>query len=268
MATIEESVAQAMNAAARAMSSASDAATSAQQSKTWATAQLNQVAFGGVVRGLVVTVTGTGYQGTIQCSRCIVEGYDGGVSMLKNVNLTFNAASVGANGLDTGAISAGNWYYLYIISDGTNISSLVSLSSTAPTLPTGYSRFLRVGSAYVAASTTAFIPSKKTGRTVSYADSAGLVVILNNISLNGNLTVPLATAIPPTSSLITLSCLCSSGNASVYPLASNTVPLGTFASGFGYFQIRVPLSTSQQLVLKNAVASSGIYLYCSSYEED
>lgn len=53
---------------------------------------------------------------------------------------TLNSATSGANGLDTGSISANTWYYIFIIFNPTTNTSavLMSLSSTAPTLPSGY----------------------------------------------------------------------------------------------------------------------------------
>lgn len=54
---------------------------------------------------------------------------------------TVDIASAGANGLDTGAEAANTWYYVWIImkEDGTT-ASLLSVSSTAPTMPATYIR--------------------------------------------------------------------------------------------------------------------------------
>jgi len=62
--------------------------------------------------------------------------------------LTFSAdqavvlSASGANGLDTGAEASNTWYYLYAISDGTNIRGLWSVTNEAVsgsvTLPSGY----------------------------------------------------------------------------------------------------------------------------------
>jgi len=60
--------------------------------------------------------------------------------------LTANLAASGANGLDTGSEAASTWYALHVI-DGLGVAaaSLLSLSATAPTLPSGYDVFRRVG---------------------------------------------------------------------------------------------------------------------------
>src|SRR6266849_7368739 len=65
-----------------------------------------------------------------------------------NSSTTLNAAITGANGLDTGSLAASTWYYIFVISDSSNTNvpaTLLSLSSTAPTLPFGYDVFLQVG---------------------------------------------------------------------------------------------------------------------------
>jgi hypothetical protein len=54
-----------------------------------------------------------------------------------------------ANGsLDTGALAANTWYHAFVIKrlDTGVVDALISLSATAPTLPTGYTVFRRVGS--------------------------------------------------------------------------------------------------------------------------
>jgi hypothetical protein len=58
------------------------------------------------------------------------------------------SAGNGNGALDTGAIAALTWYHVFLIKNlGTGlVDILVSLSVTAPTLPTGYTLFRRIGS--------------------------------------------------------------------------------------------------------------------------
>lgn len=60
--------------------------------------------------------------------------------------LTADIAVAGANGLDTGA-AANSFYYVWVIKAlATNtVASLLSLSSTSPTMPSGYTKKRRVG---------------------------------------------------------------------------------------------------------------------------
>lgn len=70
------------------------------------------------------------------------------------------AAGSGNGALDTGAIANSTWYHVHLIYSPTSgaVDALVSLSATAPTLPSGYTRFRRIGSMLTDASShwTAF----------------------------------------------------------------------------------------------------------------
>lgn len=57
---------------------------------------------------------------------------------LNAVNLTVDITASGANGLDTGTEASSTWYHLWVIFNGTTTAGLISLSSTAPTMPSGY----------------------------------------------------------------------------------------------------------------------------------
>lgn len=56
----------------------------------------------------------------------------------KTVNVTLDISTSGVNGLDTGNITVATWYFIWLIFNGTTVASLISLSATAPTMPTGY----------------------------------------------------------------------------------------------------------------------------------
>lgn len=61
---------------------------------------------------------------------------------------TLDAATVGANGLDTGTLAANTFYAVHVIGSSTFAAStaiMISLSATAPYLPLNYDMFLRVG---------------------------------------------------------------------------------------------------------------------------
>ena len=55
-----------------------------------------------------------------------------------SVDVTAIITNSGANGLDTGSVSASNWYYYWAISNGTTTAGLWSLSNSTPTMPSGY----------------------------------------------------------------------------------------------------------------------------------
>jgi hypothetical protein len=67
--------------------------------------------------------------------------------IVKRLNATWVAGS-GVGGLDTGVKAASTSYHVFVIKNPTtNVTgALISLSATAPTLPSGYTLFRRVGS--------------------------------------------------------------------------------------------------------------------------
>lgn len=65
-----------------------------------------------------------------------------------NTATVINFAVNGINGLDTGAIAASTFYYIFIIADSANNhqpAALASLSATAPTMPFGYDSLRLIG---------------------------------------------------------------------------------------------------------------------------
>lgn len=61
---------------------------------------------------------------------------------------TVDLSTSGTNGLDTGSEAADTWYFAWIIKNPTtkSVDGLISLSATAPTMPSGYTLKRRVGS--------------------------------------------------------------------------------------------------------------------------
>ena len=97
----------------------------------------------------------------------ILSSFSGGNGIHTNVAVTINATVVGVNGIDAGALAASTWYNLWLISTGTTISGLISLSATAPTLPAGYFYSTRVG-AVRTDSSSKFYRTIQKGRTTQY----------------------------------------------------------------------------------------------------
>jgi hypothetical protein len=84
----------------------------------------------------------------IDADEIILKNASGIAYLASSVNLTANIAASGANGLDTGAEVGGTWYYLWVIYNGTTVASLISASSTAPTMPSGYTYKALLGAIY------------------------------------------------------------------------------------------------------------------------
>lgn len=63
-------------------------------------------------------------------------------------DITVDISQSGLNGLDTGTLSGSSFYYLFVVYNPTTdtIGGLFSISSTNPTLPSGFSKFRLIGS--------------------------------------------------------------------------------------------------------------------------
>ena len=80
----------------------------------------------------------------------------GGTRQISLTTTTVDGNTSGANGYDVAAVTGTNWYYLWAIYDPNyGAACLLSLSSTAPTLPSGYIYKTLIGAYYY--NTTDFI---------------------------------------------------------------------------------------------------------------
>lgn len=113
---------------------------------------------------------------------------------VNTVSVTCNyAANWAASGsLDTGTFALSTWYYHYVISNGTTTACLGSTSSTAPTMPAGYTFKMRVGANRTNGSTQ-FNRVVQKGQRAQYVVSASITTALPNIS-NGTVGAWSATA--------------------------------------------------------------------------
>jgi hypothetical protein len=86
----------------------------------------------------------------IDADEIIVTDSTGVALKLSSINLTVDIGASGANGLDTGSEAASTWYYMWAIYNATTttIAGLLSVSSSDPTLPSGYTYKARIGAVY------------------------------------------------------------------------------------------------------------------------
>lgn len=80
--------------------------------------------------------------------------------MTLSATATINAANTGLNGIDAGTFALSTVYAVHLVSDPVNLQAtgaMISLSSTAPTLPFGYSVFRLIGYA-VSDASVHFLP--------------------------------------------------------------------------------------------------------------
>lgn len=162
----------------------------------------------GSYKNLSIKVTGN-TTATVQADFVVLS--DGTNYQTRPVNATLNMTTTGANGLDTGSIASATWYAIFAIAkpDGTT-AVLASTSSTAPTLPSGYTYVARIGFLRTAAGTAQLMGTWQLGRAVQYVVGLAQTSALPTMS-SGNagsissptwVAVSVSSFVPPTASRI------------------------------------------------------------------
>jgi hypothetical protein len=134
----------------------------------------------GAFKNLQASANGIGATVNVTADEIIVESSAFAYQVLRGVSLSIAGTASGvANGLDTGALNIATWYSVWVIWNGTTTAGLLSLSATAPTMPSGYTHKARVG--WIRTDSTAnkyplsFIQA---GKNVQYKVAAGSNVAL------------------------------------------------------------------------------------------
>ena len=164
----------------------------------------------GLFKNLQCSTTGLSAVVTFSADELVVETAAHVYTTLRALALTAStgAASGVANSLDTGSWAFNTWYAQYVIWNGTTSAMLWSLSATAPTLPSGYTAFARVGWIRTQPATNYYpLSFKQYGRQVRYALAAASNVTALPIMASGVLGSPttgvwsavsVASYVPPT----------------------------------------------------------------------
>jgi hypothetical protein len=104
-------------------------------------------AFRNYLSGLIMSAAGSSFSVDVGVA-CDSTNVDV-LTLASLISKTTSAWAVGSTngGLDTGTIAANTWYHVFLIKrpDAGVVDVLVSLSATAPTLPTSYTLFRRIG---------------------------------------------------------------------------------------------------------------------------
>jgi hypothetical protein len=170
----------------------------------------------GTASKLALSATGTNATITVSADEVALETATGLYLIARAVALAINTATVGANGLDTGALTVSTWYAVYIISNGSTVAGLISLSATAPTMPAGYTYKARVGWIRSEAGSNKYpLAFIQKGGKVRYKPTASSNLTFHPHMINGTsgtlsstVFTPTAIAVgnyvPPTASIITL----------------------------------------------------------------
>ncbi|MGG7557792.1 hypothetical protein [Pseudomonas sp. ES3] len=119
--------------------------------------KLKTMAVVGGYRRLSIVTTGLDGNISVTAEQVTVGGAEY-VKTLNNIGFTINSLSVGANGLDSGAMAASTWYGVWVIWNSATaaIAGLLSLSGAAPLLPAGFTHKALVGWVFTDATANKF----------------------------------------------------------------------------------------------------------------
>lgn len=241
----------------------------------------------GVFKNLQASATGTNATVTVSADEIAVESTANAYKTLRGVALSINSAAAGANGLDTGVLAASTWYSVWVIWNGTTTAGLLSLSETAPTLPSGYTHKARVGWIRTDGTANKYPRGfKQYGKTVRYVVAAGSNVPASPsmaAGVAGNYITPTWVAIsvssfvPPTATKISILANQVSGGSNGFIVAPNA-SYGTFNSTTNPPPVAltggsvVGLLDTSEIALESANIywasnAAGGYLFCNGWED-
>jgi hypothetical protein len=193
-----------------------------------------------------------------------------------SVNLTVDITASGANGLDTGSEASSTWYYLWVIYNGSTVASLLSTSSTAPTMPSGYTNGYKglVGSVYNDSGSD-FDNFYQSGTRVA----APFVTMLTNGSATTATAIDLSAVVPPIARIATGSLRVgeaggtTNANASIYADSGGLLEQAIFhkvagtstsAKSGGYFSSL--MADSQTIYYAVAASADDVDIYSHGWE--
>lgn len=254
-------------------STATSATTAA--TATTATTAATATAFTGSMfgfSGLKIATNGvSNYTSTVTAAYVSVHNGTNAIA-LQSVSVAPVITTNGVNGLDTGTLAASTWYYVYVIYNGTTTAGLFSLSSTSPTLPSGYTYFARVGAVRTDSSGSKYLlQTLQYGRRAKYISVYGLYPLIDNGAtgtFTGSVYTPVAasvsTVVPTTASGISI--LMTSGNTSTPYAASpnNNGYSGWTASNCPPLNANISSGVNDTMTADWILESTNIYWACGS----
>lgn len=245
---------------------------------------------GGVVQGtfknLQASATGANATVSVSADEIAIESSGNLYQTLRNVALAINSAATGANGLDTGVLAASTWYSIWVIYNGSAVAGLLSLSATAPTMPSGYTHKARVGWARTDGSGNKYpLSFTQTGRSVQCKVGGGNVASLPAMASGaaGSITTPtwvavsVSSFVPPTAGKIKIALTAYNTTAMVAPNSSygaynsSTNPPPFSSSNYGIGNTNAP--ATGEIVLEStslywaSLSASGL-LQCMGWEDN
>lgn len=213
----------------------------------------------------------------------VLHDANGNTLTLTDVDETNNIGTAGpiAGGRDqSGAFTNSTWIYFFIIYNPVtgDVSSLASASATAPSLPTGYTFFVRVGSSYV--NGAGWIVTESQINAKIYAD--GGYTNLEAGAANTYQSLDMAASIPPTAKTLYGYFGLSTAHAEAgMGVASSAAGINSFSAklpvltgSMAIYQIgsvvffELPMLTAQTIWWKADTTDAVYALFSTAYEDD
>lgn len=143
-------------------------------------------------KNLVISASGISSNISLTADEATLEDTTGAQYTFRAINLTIASSGSGANGLDTGALAGTTWYSVWVIFNPTTqtVAGLTSLSTTAPTMPSGYTAKARLGWIRTDGTANKFpLSFKQQGRQWEYVVTAATNVTTYPAMASGNAAV-------------------------------------------------------------------------------
>jgi hypothetical protein len=214
--------------------------------------------------GGLANLIATGSANTITLTADALALYNSSGNMFgaTSVSLSIGLASSGANGIDTGAIvNLTAYFYFAIYNPSTNtVAGLVSLSATAPTMPSGYTYKRRVGWFYYSSGIVAYIQRNRSFAYTAFRSPVGGTQAAAYFSL--------ANYVPPTATQVCGEMVSNNNTVTLGDNVGNIImQLTSVASGqcFWFFQFVVQNAALQ---VYYSSSSSGGICYILSWEDN
>lgn len=170
----------------------------------------------GAFTNLKASANGSSAQILISTDEILLESAAGTYLTVRNLSASMSVAASGPSGLDTGSLAASTWYSTWVISNGSTVATLLSLSATSPTLPSGYTHKARIGWVRTDSTANKFpLPFVQHGRTIAYNPVAGSNLVAYPTMSSGVVAFPTpvawATFAPPTAARLSIQTLHAQG---------------------------------------------------------
>lgn len=172
----------------------------------------------------------------------------GTIQTQQTSTITLDAATTGVNGLDTGSLAANTWYYLFAISTGSTTNSLLSTSSTSPTMPSGYTN-KRLISTFRTDGASHFYSQKQYDHDIWYDVSSGVLKIGPNLQATSYTALDFSSFFPPQVNKVIISFIFNMTFNSTTNASIIVRPTGSSADA--YFVMTFPGNGTQQMYYRS-----------------